>query len=300
MFMDNSGTTDKKQAIRDWWASNPMTYGAEHGKATYTAEDGSKVVVEYGSREFFEYADKVFYGWNTAQHNEKGYFGKLFNYDRYKGKPVLEIGCGMGCMAMNWAKHGALLTAVDLNPIAVTQTRRRFEIFGFPADIREADAENLPYEDNTFDYIYSWGVLHHTPRTKQALDEVYRVLRPGGEIGVMLYHRNSILFRYLVQYIEGFFHMENKFLSPLELASRYGDGAAAEGNPHTWPVTGKEVREDLFTRFSNVKTGLLGSDLVNIFNQWGHNFGNKLPKPLLRSCARRWGWSIWITAQKPY
>jgi ubiquinone/menaquinone biosynthesis C-methylase UbiE len=291
--------SNKKNAIRNFWASYPMTYGYEHGATSYTDADGNQVNVDLGSKLFFELADKTFYNWNLAEHNEKGYFGRIFDYDRYVGKPVLEVGCGMGCMAMNWAIHGAAVTAVDLNPVAIVQTKNRFHQFGLQAEIREADAENLPFEDAAYDYVYSWGVLHHTPNTAQTIQEIYRILKPGGRTGVMLYHRDSIMYRFLTAYIEGFIHLENKFLSPVELGSRYGDGERVEGNPHTWPVTKREVRENLFKQFSNVKIYVLGTELTGIFNQWFPSLGSKMPKSLLKACIRRWGWSLWITGEKP-
>lgn len=297
-MMNNQKNSSFKESIRDWWASNPMTYGLEHGITSYVNEDGTITRVEFGSREFFEIADKTFYKWNESKHNDTGYFGKLFDYNRYIQKPVLEVGCGMGCMAMNWAQHGSLMTAVDLNPTAVRMTRQRFESFGLSADIREADGENLPFEDNTFDYVYSWGVLHHSPNTKKSIAELFRVLKPGGRAGVMLYHRDSQMYQFLIKYVEGFLNMENEFLNDIELGSRYGDGDRQEGNPHTWPVTKKEVYKDLFPQYTNIEIDVLGTELVFIFNQWFPDLGTKFPKKLMDACIRRWGWSLWITAEK--
>jgi ubiquinone/menaquinone biosynthesis C-methylase UbiE len=287
-----------KRAIRDWWAAYPMTYGDDHGSVTFVQPDGRQVVAQIGSAEFFTLADKRFYEWNVPRHDETGYFGKIFDYKSYKGKPILEVGCGLGCMAMNWAKHGALVTAIDLNPVSVYQTRRRFELFRFVGDIREADAEELPFKNETFEYVYSWGVLHHTPGIQQAISEIHRVLSPGGEIGIMLYHRHSLLHKFVTEYIEGYLHLEDKFSNPLKLASRYGDGAREEGNPYTWPVTIHEVRKKLFKDFHQIKVQVFGTDLIPIFDQWFPGLGSKLPRPLLEACARRWGWSLWITAQK--
>jgi ubiquinone/menaquinone biosynthesis C-methylase UbiE len=288
-----------KNSISDWWASNPMTYGQEHGKTDYVNADGTMHHIEIGSREFFEQADQIFYQWNMPLHTAAGYFGKIFDYEKYCGKRVLEVGCGMGCMAMNWAKHGALVTAVDLNPIAVQQTRKRFDVYGLSGNIQEADGEHLPFADNTFDYGYSWGVLHHSPDTKTSIEHIRRVVKPGAEVGVMLYHRNSFLYKLTVEYLEGYLHLENDFLSPLQLASRYGDGAQAEGNPHTWPVTKEEVREVLFGGFENVNVRVLGTDIDYILDAWLPKLSRIMPKPMVKTLARRWGWSLWIMARKP-
>jgi SAM-dependent methyltransferase len=84
------------------------------------------------------------------------------------------------------------LCGVDLTPSAVEHTRRRLELYGFDSRLQVADAEKLPFESNQFDLVYSWGVLHHTPDTHQAIDEVWRVLRPGGVARIMIYHKYAL------------------------------------------------------------------------------------------------------------
>jgi ubiquinone/menaquinone biosynthesis C-methylase UbiE len=289
-----------KSAIRDWWASNPMTYGAEHGVTEYTRPDGTVEKVEIGTRRFFELADETFYSWNPSLHDASGHFGSLFDYRRFRDKAVLEIGCGMGCMAMNWAQRGARVTAVDLNPVAVHQTTQRFKAFNLLGDIREADAELLPFPDASFDFVYSWGVLHHTLGTRRALAEVYRVLKPGGCAGIMLYNRQSLLYWYIISYLEGLVNLEAEFLEPLELASRYSDGDRKEGNPHTWPVTRREVRRELMAQFADLQIQTFGTDVPWILDHWYPGLASRLlPHAIVEAIARRFGWSLWITGGKP-
>lgn len=294
---DNGQIT--KAAIRDWWAGAPMTYAETHGEVDYRLPDGTMERVELGSKRFFELADSVFYRWNQPLHDESGQFGRIFDYSRFKGKRVLEVGCGMGCMAANWAAQGAQLTAIDLNPVAVAQTTQRFKAFGLQGDIREVDAESLPFPDQHFDFVYSWGVIHHTPGIKKAIEEIFRVLHPGGKIGLMLYNRESILYRYFIQHQEGFINMEHRYLSELELASRYGDGAREEGNPHTWPVTKDEVVADLMPMFGPPQIETFGTDVPEALNTWFPQLGQRLPLSWRKALARRFGWSLWMTAEKP-
>jgi SAM-dependent methyltransferase len=290
--------SDQKDAIRRWWAEFPMTYGEEHGNTEYRDATGA-VQVPLGTRAFFEKADATFYRWNEMHHGPEGKFSRLFDYPAGRGRRVLEVGCGMGCMAMNWALQGAQVTAVDLNPVSVAQTRRRFELFELAGDIREADAERLPFDDGTFDFAYSWGVLHHTPDIEQGLAEIHRVLKPGGRIGVMLYNRESLLYRFLVRWQEGFVNLESRWLDELGLASRYADGERREGNPHTWPVTKDEVRNQLFRRFADIDIRTFGTDVPNVLNIWAAELGTRhTPSRAVEALARRWGWSLWITARK--
>jgi SAM-dependent methyltransferase len=287
-----------KSQIRDWWAGAPMTYGEQHGSTDYVRADGGVERVVLGSKRFFELADQRFYAWNTPLHTGRGRFARIFPYDGYRGRDVLEVGCGMGCMAMNWALNGAAITAVDLNPVAIAQTRQRFAVHQLAGTIHEADAEALPFPDASFDFVYSWGVLHHTPLTADALREIHRVLKPGGGLGVMLYHRKSLLYRYTVAFIEGWLNMERDFLDELGLASRYGDGGREEGNPHTWPVTRKEVRRDLFSPFENVSIETLGTDIPDLLNTLLPSFADRFTPAMKSALARRLGWSLWITGDK--
>jgi 2-polyprenyl-3-methyl-5-hydroxy-6-metoxy-1,4-benzoquinol methylase len=113
------------------------------------------------------------------------------------GKDVLEIGCGNGVDGLMFARHGARYTGVDLTTEAVDATRRHFATEGASGTLRQENCERLSFADDTFDVVYSFGVLHHTPDPGQAVREVHRVLRPGGIARVMLYHRHS--FNYYVR-----------------------------------------------------------------------------------------------------
>ncbi|HWG62277.1 MAG TPA: class I SAM-dependent methyltransferase [Streptosporangiaceae bacterium] len=110
------------------------------------------------------------------------------------GKEVLEIGIGMGADHLEWAKSGPKrLVGIDASPRAVTWSATRFASHGLTSDVYVGDAEHLAFASNSFDMVYAWGVLHHTPDTPQAFREAYRVLQPNGTLRVMIYHRPSIV-----------------------------------------------------------------------------------------------------------
>jgi SAM-dependent methyltransferase len=283
---------ESKKEIQGWWAQNPMTYGEVHGQTNF--EDGS---FELGSPQFFDRLDREFYSWNKPLHEKKP-FDRLFPYDQYKGKKVLEIGCGLGTMLSNWAKNGSDCTGVDLNPTSIAQTKKRFNLLGLSADIRLEDANRLPFEDNSFDYVYSWGVLHHSPNLDISIKELMRVLKPGGSFGIMLYSRESLYQWYMTDFVEGFLHFENQFLNPLQLNSRYGDGHKEEGNPHTWPVKKKEVLDLLKDHSIDAGVRVLGTDLDTVLRLICPGFSDYIPKAIVKSLARRWGWSLWFHGHK--
>lgn len=118
-------------------------------------------------------------------------------FDTARDKSVLEIGCGNGADGVMFAKHGARYTGVDLTEAAVEATARHFAVMGLTGEFRVENAEQLSFADNSFDIVYSYGVIHHTPDPEKALQEIYRVLKPGGQAMIMLYHKQS--FNYYVR-----------------------------------------------------------------------------------------------------
>ncbi len=116
------------------------------------------------------------------------------NYPSGAGKDVLEIGVGMGADHLEWAKaHPHSLTGIDLTDRAISFTADRLQLYGLHSALHVADAENLPFPSESFDIVYSYGVLHHSPDTARAVQEVHRVLRPGGLARIMIYHSRSLV-----------------------------------------------------------------------------------------------------------
>jgi SAM-dependent methyltransferase len=273
--------------VSNWWSNNPQTYGDLHGKPLF---DGDRTAL--GDAAFYARADQAFIEWNRPLHGDAP-FDRLFPYAEFKGKRVLEIGCGMGAMASLWARQGAEVSAVDLAPFSVKMTRQRFALLGLQGQIQEADGRALPFDDGAFDYVYSWGVLHHSPDLGQSLREMMRVLKPGGRFGLMLYHRHSLFYLWRIRYREGLVHGEREFLDPVALSSRYTDGSEAEGNPHTWPVTRPELRRLLGPFSDRLDFRVLGTEVDELFDSMLPGFGRLLPRWAIKPWARRLGWSLW-------
>ncbi len=114
-------------------------------------------------------------------------------FDQSRGQSVLEIGVGLGADHQQYAQAGAKIVGIDLTKRAIIHTRNRLEAFGLNSSLLVGDAENLPFDDNSFDVVYSWGVLHHSPDTRKAIKEVFRVLRLGGIARIMIYHKWSLV-----------------------------------------------------------------------------------------------------------
>jgi SAM-dependent methyltransferase len=130
---------------------------------------------------------------SRARYSLEPYIPQFGRFDDARGKDVLEIGVGMGSDHVELARaHPRSLQGIDLTSRAIDHTRQRLRISGLDSHLQVADAEALPFEANEFDLVYSWGVLHHSPDTVRAVDEVWRVLRPGGLARVMIYHKYAL------------------------------------------------------------------------------------------------------------
>ena len=223
----------------------------------------------------------------------------IFDFARFadgRDRDVLEIGVGMGADHLQWAKASPRsLTGVDLTPRAIEFTRSRFEVSGLTSRLECADAEQLPFEENSFDIVYSWGVLHHSPNTPTAINEVFRVLRPGGIARVMIYHRWSIS-GYLLWLRYGML----AGLSLDEVYARYLE------SPGTKAYSIAEA-EQMFSRFTEVRarSQLSFGDLLQ--GAVGQRHGGILlsvakkvwPRPLIRRFMSRHGLMLLVDARKP-
>jgi SAM-dependent methyltransferase len=170
---NNPNLSEDKQRAREQWSQDPAgaIYGREH---------------EFGTREFFDAVQRHRYSEYAP------WMPRVMGFNDFKGARLLEVGCGMGTDLLQFARGGARVTGIDLTPRSVEISRRHFEVYGQCGDFAISDCERLPFKSETFDVVYSNGVLHHTPDTAGAVRELHRVLRRGGQARVMLYHRGSI------------------------------------------------------------------------------------------------------------
>ena len=161
-----------KEEVRHFWDRSPC--------------GTTEVALAEGSRPFFEALER-----NRYQGEQ--FIPDLVQFERWKDRTVLEIGCGAGVDLVRFARSGARIIGVDLSVHSLRLASRWLSLNGLPATVLQSDAETLPFKENSFDLIYSWGVLHHTPDTSRAIREAIRVCKPGGDLLVMLYNRRSLV-----------------------------------------------------------------------------------------------------------
>lgn len=171
---------------RDWWEKNPMRY-----------DWNEAIGAKEHTREFYEEIDRRhFFDASRYSPPRALPFDELIPFERLAAADVLEIGVGNGSHAQLLAPRCGSYTGIDLTNYAVESTRERFKLFGLKGDIRQMDAEAMDFPDGSFDFIWTWGVIHHSSNTEQILREMKRVLRPGGRAVAMVYHR-SFLYYYV-------------------------------------------------------------------------------------------------------
>ena len=268
---------DDKLETQKQWNTDPC--GAESGRE-HTP----------GTAAFFRAVESERYGVYAPWMREAIGFGA------FGGKKVLEIGPGLGTDHAQFARAGAEMYALDLTARHLDLTRRRIGIEGLTTRAVRADAERLPFSDGTFDAVYSFGVLHHTPGTQAAIGEIHRALRPGGLAIISLYHKHSAFYWICTMLLRGVIRGRlwtqghRRLLSEIERRS-----PESEAVPLVKVLSRRECRA-LFACFAATK---IRSDQID----YGH-FCPLIPpstgrsRRLLEKLAHRWGWYLTVFARK--
>ena len=269
-----TGLVQEKLRAREQWGQDPC--GAEYDREH-----------ELGTREFFDEVERYRY------QEYAPWMPRLMEFEKFRGARLLEVGCGMGTDLLQFARGGARCTGIDLTPRSVEITRHRFKLYGAAGNFMLSDGEHLPFQTESFDVVYSNGVLHHTPDTAGAIREVHRVLRPGGTAKVMLYHRNSLNYWFEIVLRRGVLRLE--FLrgrSAEEIMSRVIEFSDHDARPLVKVYSRKQMRE-LFGMFKDVRVEveqLMRDELRFLSPLVSDSMFGKLRKKI--------GWNVIVTAKK--
>ena len=166
--------------IETFWENNPC------GNDFIEFEDWKNFFINYDS---------------FKERNEPHIFEELEKID-FKGKRVLEIGLGQGTEAQKIIQAGAVYNGIDFTEESIERMKIRCELFSLPYEsLHVMNAENLDFPDESFDIVFSHGVLHHSPHIRKIINEIFRVLKKNGMVVVMLYHKNSINYHISIKFI---------------------------------------------------------------------------------------------------
>ena len=266
--------TEDKQRAREQWSHDPA--GAVYGRE-----------YEFGTREFFDAVERHRY------HEYAPWMPEVMGFNEFAGARLLEIGCGMGTDLLQFARGGAQVTGIDLTPRSIEISRQHFAVYNECGDFAIADCETLPFANEGFDVVYSNGVLHHTPDTAGAVREIHRVLRPGGQARVMLYHRRS--FAYWGEVILRHGILKGEFLggnSSADIMSKYVEVNEGGGRPLVKVYSRSQARK-LFSMFHEVKV-----QVEQLTRPELYIFGRFIPERMFRYLRRSLGWNVIVSARK--
>ena len=221
-------------------------------------------------------------------------------FERWRGKRVLEIGCGIGTDTMNFARHGASVTAVDLSEKSLEIARQRAEVFGLQDHISfiRANAEELssfvPVEP--YDLIYSFGVIHHTPHPGRVLDQVRNYVKPGSTVKIMVYNRWSWKVLWIL-----FAYGKGRFWQINKLIADYSE--AQTGCPVTYSYSRREGRRWLDRhgfRVTRVNVDHIFPYKIEDYVRYRYTvvwYFRWLPRRVFRALERLFGWHLCLTAE---
>jgi ubiquinone/menaquinone biosynthesis C-methylase UbiE len=296
-----------QQDIKNYWNENPV--GTNFIEKDFVQK-------EVGKQFFLEY-DQFRY---TIEPHIPGELSKT----DWQGKKTLEIGLGQGADSMLLINRGAKFNGIDLTEESIYRLKERFKIFNLPYEsLGVADARKISFPDNTFDIVYTHGVIHHSPYMDEIINEIHRVLKPGGKFVLMVYHKNSVnywlnifvirriglflitAFRPLVKlgskltgdseerlhrHIQNFKQQGLSYLSMKNFVHKNTDGP-----DNVWStVWSKKSIKPLLSRFSSVD-----KFRVHYLNE-RHLMGLQkiLPKGFKKKLGEKFGWHLWVYATK--
>lgn len=294
---------DKTVNIRDvenFWNHHPCE--ADAGKAA-------------DRKEYFEEIEKYRYSHNPT-------ILRVSNFAGYKGKKVLEIGCGIGTDGRQFAKNGAVYTGINIDRASVELAKEAFIRFELQGEIYRMNAEKLEFPDNSFDHVFSLGVIHHTPSPEQVVKEMFRVLKPGGTASVMIYNKSSINYHFEIMFLRKIFRLllipsfapgllakitgfnrdklerhRQLFLQEKKITKQRWISMNTDGpdNPLS-KVYSKKQADKLFAEAGFI----VKRNYARYFNKTHYSFlGKLIPGCIANGIGKVWGWHRWIEAVKP-
>lgn len=271
----------------------------------------------------FETGKEYFEQYDTFRYATEGHILKELDSIDFNGKKTLEIGLGQGADSMQLVKRGALYNGIDLTEESVRRVKQRFEIYNLRFEnIQKASARNIPFDDNTFDIVYSHGVIHHSPHIEEIVSEIYRVLKPGGQVVLMLYHKDSFNYNVSIKIIRRVGLLVLRMLPFLTgLVSKLTGEGKDRIRKHITNMKTQGMKYLIMENFIHVSTdgpdnvystvwneetaGKLLSNFENL--QFSVHFLNQrhlmglqylLTKSYKEKLDKKYGWHLWIKGEK--
>ena len=287
-------TEEQEKAWQDqnysYWQSLPMRY--DFAEEVEYKEFSPEFYKEIDTR-FFSVA-REFLPWKKIP------FDNLINFDELKDKTVLEVGTGNGSHAQLLAQHAKEFYGIDITDYAVKSTTERFRHFNLVGTLKTMDAQVMDFPDNYFDFIWSWGVIHHSANPPKIVKEMQRVLKPGGKVTLMVYYR-SWWYYYVCGFVRGLLSGDLMELKSIhKIKQKRMDGALARY------YTIRSFKK-MASEYLNVTDAyILGqknhlNPLIGRPGKWLFNFIKILPESITRFLTNtlRMGFYLVVEMEKP-
>ena len=292
-------TAEVQKQVQAYWNAKPC-------------DSGFTTIKRLSAEFFFEV--------ETERYRLQSHILELLDRFDWDGKRVLEIGTGVGTDARQLIQRGASYTGINIDAGSTVATATALQVFGVPGHVLQCDATRMHFPNASFDFVYTFGVLHHIPDVEAAMREIVRVLKPGGEVLAMLYNRTSInyaleikvLRKLGVQFLRvpGAVELLSNLGLPREKLERHRALArrAWRMSEEEWLSRNTDGPDNPFSRvYDEAEAAALfsafdvKSQQVFYFNpeHWGP-LGRALPRPVVQAAGRHWGWHRIVHAKKPW
>lgn len=252
------------EEVRDYWNSRPCNI--RHS------------ALKVGTREYFDEVE-------TRRYFVEPHILEFANFKKYRGKRVLEVGCGIGTDAVNFAREECIYMGTDLSENSLDIAKKRFQVYGLEGKFQCLNAENLSSNliGQEFDFVYSFGVIHHSPSPRKIISEISQLMPKGAELKIMVYAKNS----WKSAMIEaGLDQPEAQYGCPIALS--FDDKEITELLQQDFKII--EISQDHIFPFEVEK--------YKKFEYQMQPWFEKMPKEMFKSLAKNFGWHKLVTAKR--
>lgn len=298
--MKKTEDSRENKEVAGWWENHPFTWGiSKESRDLVGRIDPSKMNLDY-----FEEVERKFrkHTRGGAQEDGQPLFSKLIDYAWIKGKKILDIAVGSGFSMIAFIKGGGNVVGIDITEFAIDQTKRNLACRGLTGEAIKMDAQKMSFPDASFDFANAWGCLMHMPDTQQAINEIYRVLKPRGMAFAYMYNRSSWPFWFNIIFLRGI--LLGKLITYRfdidRLTSRYSDGFSVGGNMLAKFYTPKQAA----TFFSDAGFRSVKAFPLNLPYEpsgWPMKkfpIFKYLPQRIKAYMSKNWGYGLIVQAEK--
>jgi SAM-dependent methyltransferase len=231
---------------------------------------------EVGTKEYFDEVEE-------RKYFVEPHIPKFAQFERWRGKTVLEVGCGLGTDAVNFARAGAAYSAIELSEVSLELAKKRFDVFGLKGHFVHTRGEELSqhFAPNSFDLVYSFGVIHHTPDPAAIVRRMRQVIKPGGELRLMVYAKDS--------------------WKDTMIEAGFDQPEAQSGCPVAYTYTASEAHALLEGfEITELRQDHIFPYVVEEYVRYNYEpqpWFKAMPEPMFRALERRFGWHMLIVAK---